>query len=76
MSLIDTLPAREHVTARELRLARDILIRKANEDARRRDEAEEAGEFWVADSYRHRLAQLDRAVDMLTDCLEGCLPNI
>ncbi len=62
-------------TAAELRSALDIIQRKAAEAEQRGREAE-AQEQWVtAAAYRARELGLRDAVKLLTNCLNGELPN-
>ena len=61
--------------AAEMRDARGILLRKAEFDISLAREAEDRGDYATAYAYRQRAARLDRAIDTLTDCLEGILTD-
>jgi len=75
MSLIDTLPRTERVSADELRAARDILLRKALSDTYNRDVCDATGQPLLADGYRARIEQLYKALEIVEDCMEGILPG-
>jgi hypothetical protein len=76
MSLIDTLPRYDIApTTAELKQARTILRRKALFDMTLRQDAEHRGDYATAQAYRERIARLDSACDLLSDCLAGILPN-
>jgi hypothetical protein len=77
MSLIDTLPRYDYApTAAELKQARDILRRKALFDVTLRQDADHRGDYATAQAYRQRIAQLDSACDLISDCLAGILPGV
>jgi hypothetical protein len=76
MSLVTGLPRYEYApTTAELKTARDILRRKALMDMTFRDDAYHRGDYMSADAYRQRIAKLDAACDLISDCLAGILPN-
>lgn len=66
----------EMPTLRELKLARDILIRASNADWERMCQFNRSGQHALAESLRYRVAQTDSAVDMLTDRIDYYAPSI
>jgi hypothetical protein len=62
-------------TAAEMRAARDTLIRKAEFDGDLAREADERGDYTSGRAYRQRRDKLQAAAKLMSDCLDGILPN-